>query len=420
MDFVFLRTGSAVAALLLTLTLAHTAPAQDNRAALDALMQWIATPTGDRPNLGDQPFAKTALSKQDSQAAREILWEYRAKSLKQSRAEEFAKKVVTFDGKEMKYEFRTFGKAPAGGHSLFISMHGGGNAPAKVNDQQWKNQIRLYEPKEGIYLAPRAPTDTWNLWHEKHIDPMFDQLIADFVVFEGINPNRVYLMGYSAGGDGVYQLAPRMADRFAAAAMMAGHPNETKPAGLRNLPFTLHMGGNDAAYRRNEIAAEWKEALAKLHEADPDGYTHEVIIHEGKGHWMNREDAVAVPWMAKFDRNPWPKKIVWLQDDVTHPRFYWLAVENEKAGQLIEAAVDGQTIQLSIKDGTADGLTLLLSDVLLDLDQPVKIMQGETVLFEGIVARTIDASASTLVHRADPASATSAILHLKGGPAQSQ
>ena len=47
-----------------------------------------------------------------------------------------------------------------------------------------------------------------------------------------VDPNKVYLMGYSAGGDGVYQLAPRMADRFAAAAMMAGHPNETSPLGL--------------------------------------------------------------------------------------------------------------------------------------------------------------------------------------------
>jgi poly(3-hydroxybutyrate) depolymerase len=44
-------------------------------------------------------------------------------------------------------------------------------------------------------------------------------------LFRGVNPDKVYLLGYPAGGDGVWQLAPRMADRFAAAAMMAGHPN---------------------------------------------------------------------------------------------------------------------------------------------------------------------------------------------------
>jgi dienelactone hydrolase len=91
-------------------------------------------------------------------------------------------------------------------------MHGGGNAPSTVNDRQWKNQVGLYTLDEGVYLAPRAPTNTWNLWHESHIDTLFDQLIHAAVLFEGVNPNKVYIMGYSAGGDGVYQLAPRMAD----------------------------------------------------------------------------------------------------------------------------------------------------------------------------------------------------------------
>ena len=83
----------------------------------------------------------------------------------------------------------------------------GGGAPSAVNDKQWENQKKLYTLDEGIYLAPRAPTDTWNLWHQAHIDPLFDRLISDLVVLEDVNPDRVYLMGYSAGGDGVFQLA---------------------------------------------------------------------------------------------------------------------------------------------------------------------------------------------------------------------
>ena len=64
------------------------------------------------------------------------------------------------------------------------------------------------------YLCPRAPTDTWNLWHQAHIDPLFDRLIENMIIFNEVDPDKVYLMGYSAGGDGVYQLAPRMCDRF--------------------------------------------------------------------------------------------------------------------------------------------------------------------------------------------------------------
>ena len=84
-----------------------------------------------------------------------------------------------------------------------------------------------------------------------------------FVAFEDVNWNRVYLLGYSAGGDGVYQLAPRMADRWAAAAMMAGHPNETSPLGLRNVPFVLQVGGLDSGYNRNRVAMEWEKKLGK-------------------------------------------------------------------------------------------------------------------------------------------------------------
>ena len=76
-------------------------------------------------------------------------------------------------------------------------MHGGGGAPAQVNDGQWRNQMRLYKPKEGIYLCPRAPTNTWNLWHQGHIDPMFDRLIENLIVFKKVNPEKVYLMGYA-------------------------------------------------------------------------------------------------------------------------------------------------------------------------------------------------------------------------------
>ena len=59
-------------------------------------------------------------------------------------------------------------------------MHGGGGAPAEVNDKQWQNQISLYQPAEGIYMAPRAPTDTWNLWHQDHIDVFFALFIQSF------------------------------------------------------------------------------------------------------------------------------------------------------------------------------------------------------------------------------------------------
>jgi len=49
-------------------------------------------------------------------------------------------------------------------------------------------------------VAPRAPANTWDMWHVKWVDDLFDRLIADYVMQRGVDPSRVYLIGYSAGG----------------------------------------------------------------------------------------------------------------------------------------------------------------------------------------------------------------------------
>ena len=38
-----------------------------------------------------------------------------------------------------------YGDEPSDGRSLYISLHGGGGAPAEVNDSQWDNQKKLYK-----------------------------------------------------------------------------------------------------------------------------------------------------------------------------------------------------------------------------------------------------------------------------------
>lgn len=392
--------------VLLIFSIPYHSFAQDHTNAksfLQNLQSWLEQPSDQRPDLSTVEFAQEPLSKSGAETAKALLWHEYVNQIRAKYSDAWKDKQFRYQDFIMKFDYKTFGDKPSEGKNLYISMHGGGNAPARLNDRQWQNQIGLYEPNEGIYLAPRAPTNEWNLWHLPHIDILFDQIIQAAIVFEDVNPNRVYFMGYSAGGDGVYQLAPRMADRLAAAAMMAGHPNETVPLGLRNIGFTLHMGGEDAAYDRNKIAREWKVKLAELHQKDPDGYIHEVQIHEGKGHWMDREDQVAVEWMAKFTRNPHPKKVVWKQDDVTHPRFYWLAVdaENEKVGTLITASIDKQTIMIDEAEGV-ESLIINLNDELLDLDQPVTVKYQDKVLYEDNITRNIKTIEQSLSERGDP------------------
>jgi len=392
---------------LFVLCTAHGSPIQ-------SLEEWLSADRGSRKPMHDSEFSKLSLSEEDAVRAKELLWKDHAAMIRETRSEEMKSKSISLGGKTMKFDFIVFGEKPKNGRSLFISMHGGGGAPPKVNEGQWRNQMRLYKPKEGIYLCPRAPTDTWNLWHQSHIDPLFDRLIENLTIFEEVNPERVYLMGYSAGGDGVYQLAPRMCDRFAAAAMMAGHPNESTPLGLRNLPFALQVGANDGSYGRNKVAASWGEKLADLRSNDLKGYDHFVKIHEGKGHWMNLEDKVAVPWMAKRTRNRLPKKIVWKQDDVTHGRSYWVALPGAevKARQLIMVSREGQQFNVDKADGIGT-LCILLNDEMIDFAEPVTVKFGGKKVHEGKVSRSIAAISRTMIDRGDPGLIFSAILNVK-------
>ncbi len=328
-----------------------------------------------------QPLTKEGADRLADSAIASAKADYRALAQQQ-----WAQKEIAHgSGTVMRFDYHVFGVKPADGRSLYISMHGGGNATDEVNDQQWRNQLGLYTPKEGVYVAPRAPTNTWMLWHEDFIDDLFDELIKTAVVMEGVNPDKVYLVGYSAGGDGVFQLAPRMADRWAAASMMAGHPNDARAESLRNLPFAIFMGGKDAAYNRNGVAAEWKGKLDSLRRSDPEGYTHLVNSYPEHGHWMERADTVAIDWMAQYRRNTHPKKVVWIQDDRPHDRFYWLAIpEGERAaakGKKLVVSIEGQTVSVLENDYSA--FYIYLNDGLIDLDQPITVLYQGTQVMQG-------------------------------------
>lgn len=398
------RVASMCSMLILTpvVALAVEEPDQQSATAVSRLEEYLRSSPANRKPLADTTFAKQPLSRADADTAADLLWKDRADAIRESRRKEMEERQIELGDHRMPFYYRVFGEAAKHGRSLYISMHGGGGTTARINDAQWENQKRLYEPKEGIYLAPRAPTNAWNLWHQSHIDLMFDRLIENMIVFENVDPNRIYLMGYSAGGDGVFQLAPRMADRFAAAAMMAGHPNETSALGLRNLPFTIHMGGRDSAYDRNRIAKDWALQLEKLQRGDVAGYTHLVKIYPEKGHWMDRKDASAIPWMAEFQRRTAPDRIVWKQDDVTHNRFYWLAVSGNDVKPRSTVVASREKQRVDVESDTVTQIRVRLNDELADLDAPVQITSRGMTLFDGQVIRTVAMMATSLEERADP------------------
>lgn len=323
-------------------------------------------------------------------------------SVRQATADILRDSIIRQDGDSMKLWWTIYGQEPADGRSLWISLHGGGGTAPRVNDQQWRNQMRLYRPDEGVYVAPRSPIDAWDMWCQQPIDSMYRTLIRTMVAHFNVNPDKVYLMGYSAGGDGVWRMAPRMADHWAAASMMAGHPGDVRLENLLNTPFMIWCGAEDAAYNRNRLDAERGVQMDSLQQTCPEGYVHETHIVPGKPHWMDREDAAAVPWMAKFRRQAWPKHVIWQQEAVLQPCFYWLSAPREelKRGMRVDAVVKGNTITVSRCDYSS--LTIFLSDELVNLSKPITVKIGGKKVFKGKVEPSEECYRQILHMRQDP------------------
>ena len=347
-------------------------------------------------------FDQNSLSKLESQRVEKKLYTDFKKSILLKRDSEMKARLIKINNREIKFDIKFFGKKSEQGWSLFFSLHGGGGEPKSENDRLWIRHKTLYELENGILFTPRSPTNTWNMWHQSHVDTFFNRIIQNMIAFHDVDPNKIYLMGRSAGGDGVYQLAPRMADRFAAAAMSAGHPNEASPLGLRNLPFTIHVGENDNLYNRNKVAIDWGDQLKVLQKNDPKGYVHFVKIYKGKPHWMDNLEASALIWMSDFIRNPYPGKIIWRQDDVLHKRFYWLKNINPSVGDLIEAEISDQVI--NINSSTVSSIITQLTDNLIDIDKKVVVKYRGKNLYNGYVSRNENIIKDSILEYGDPQS----------------
>lgn len=311
---------------------------------------------------------------------------------------------LTIDGKTMSFQLKYFGARPKNGYSLVIGMHGGGGTQKSVNDQQYNNHKNLYPLPDGVlWLTARAPEDAWNMWHLPYIDKMWDYLIQSLIITGIIDPLKVFMTGYSAGGDGTYKLAPRMADRLAGAVMCAGHPNGASILSLRNVPFSIQCGEHDGAYDRNKVAAEYGQKLAIERQKDPQGYDNFVKIQPNCQHWMKLADFEAFKWVLPKVRKVLPPRVVWKQcADVPKRTFYWLALapEEVKPNTLIIASFVQNQIRIETND--VRRVCVRLTDFIANLDYPVQIFWNNVPVFNQVVQRSLEVAQQSIYERFDP------------------
>ena len=385
----------------------------------------------------DEPvdFNATLTSNEAIAEARAKIWEEYLAEIRadETRKAEIDNLVMEYGEVSMKYGLQEKGTADENGYPLYIALHGGGSSDTPdMNDSQWSQMAMYYNKKvkNGIYVNPRGVRDTWDTHGNPESYPLYDRLIENMIAFYNVDPNRVYLLGFSAGGDGVYMITPRMTDRFAAANMSAGHPNGVNLTNLYNMPIQLQVGMLDTAYNRHTVTSEYDAVLNSLAENYGGGYDHSTLIHVQYAHnfydnkslkqeviadpaaWLATGDIAsveanpcAIDYVDQYTREALPARVIWDLTTRAELRdvdsFYWLAAGKEVNEGVIVASYNKKENSIKIEKNTANGaITVLISNDMLDVFAPITV-HTETESYEVTVTPDYELLKSTTYERGD-------------------
>lgn len=373
-------------------------------------------------------------SKDEIKIARKEIWKaYLAKRRESSQYKsELQDKKMLYQDVCMKYGISVIGEPSENGYPVYIALHGGGQGDTPdINDQQWEMMAIYYKAsvKNGILINPRGIRDTWDTHANPESYIFYDRLIENIIANYPVDPNRIYLLGYSAGGDGVYMIGPRMADRFAAVHMSAGHHNNTSILNLCNTPIQLQVGINDDAYGRNEVTVEYDEKLEQLSKENGSGYQHSLFVHVMRGHnfydnhptqlqqvlanpsaWLRDKtrteevtrDTNAIHFLEQFTRNPLPNTIVWDLGNRAALRntesFYWLQADKNLTEGIIRAKFNPEDNKVTLTmEGVKKGrISVLISEEMFDVFRPITIQTNSEVKTVTVVPDTAVIESSTV------------------------
>ncbi len=311
-------------------------------------------------------------------AVRAAAWDaYRAAPIHSQMKADFGAHQVRFGQYTSAYTVRAAGTRPASGWGLVIAMHGGGGAPKEVNDQQWREMQHHYKdhPENGgyLYLALRAPNDTWNGFYDDYVYPLIANLIQQNTLFGDVDPNKVSLIGYSHGGYGAFAIGPKEPDLFAAIHASAAAPTdgETTAKTLRNTNFSVWVGEHDLMYDRlsrdQKFAAEVKALRGDRTDIYP--VTTDIIAGHGHGDLPDRD---LLAGMTTVVRNPVPRELTWLMTDTVITDFFWLQTKTPGKGREIDATCRGSKITVTTTPDVKSA-AVLLDSRLIDLSVPVDL-----------------------------------------------
>lgn len=356
------------------------------------------------------------LLRKNEPAVRQAVWEsFCAAPVHDSLKQDFGKKVVRFEDHVSPYTVKKVGERPANGWPLFIAMHGGGGTTQEFNDRQWRHMQGYYRdhPEAGgyIYVALRAPDNTWNGFYTSYVYPLIQNLLQQFMLFGDVDPNKKFIMGYSHGGYGAFAIGPKMPDCFAAIHASAAAPADgAVPVTLRNTVFTAMVGEKDTMYGRYQRVLDFEKKLQILRGHRNDIYPVSVQIVDDHPH-SGLPDRDKISEMYPNVRNPVPGELTWRLTDRVIRDFFWLHVSSPEPGKDFSATCKNNHLIVSSNLSAA---TVFLDSRLIDFRKPVTLEINGTAIKRKLKP-SLRTLCETMQRRGDPELAFTAGIPLTPG-----
>lgn len=284
---------------------------------------------------------------------------------------------------------------------LIISLHGAGGNGDGEYQWIWASYSKKWN---GFIACPSGepPGAQWFPEQEEFILNIYRDMLRNF----NVDTNRVYIHGFSNGGNGAWYYGVSFPWLFGAACPRSGGCSVSQ--NLKNLlnigTYVIH-GSSDTVIGSSHD----KETTNKLKELGYDVVY--VEIPNGKHEPFHNETPKVIEYFNKHPRNPWPKKIIYNSNNTLSQKVYWIEVTQTSGSFSVEAEINEEN-KIVITSQGVDGINLHLSDVLVNMDKPVVVLLNDDEVHNQIVSRSLETIVMDLRQYWDIKSASSAYLKL--------
>ena len=249
---------------------------------------------------------------------------------------------------------------------LLVVLHGLGDGP-----------IIVPSIDSMVQIGPFGRGDMW--YHGIGEQDVFECIELAKQIFN-IDPDRIYLCGFSMGGAGAFDLGLKYPDIWAACVPVCGTiGNLDLVANSRNLPFWINTGSEDQV-----VPAKYsKRAYQKAIEL---GFEHwKYTEYEGMGHSFWIDWGQIEKWLLSQKRLRSPSSISFTSEKPA--RAYWSEITEKlscKRSARIDVETASQKIVVNISN-IAD-YTLYLKDAPVRLSQELTIIENDKQIFQGHIS----------------------------------